>query len=206
MRIRNENPNDHIELLKSHMANGTLIRGAWTGKDAQGRQTACLLAAMVPQCGQERSSIPCPATVMPRWLAYLTPNLDDRGSIEAWPAMVERFASLAARWHSLDEAAWRRVQFGWLAAVVREAAAVVREAAITAVCERVAALCDGVVTTGVIDAASFQKAQTAAEEAAASWAEEAAASWTARAAAAAAWTAAVRAARAAAAAAWTARA
>jgi hypothetical protein len=169
-----------VQRLNAHIESGTLIRNAWTGTDAEGRATACLLAAMVPQCGESLSSDPCPAGVMPSWLARLTPDLDDRGSLEAWPAMVKRFASLAARWHALDAAAWLRVRFTFLGAVVREAASHTKNPRALAVCERVALLCDGVVTTGIIDAKAFDDAQAAA----AAEAEAAgAASWAARAAA-----------------------
>ncbi len=150
---------EHIESLRRHIEQGTLIRGKWTGTDEQGRHTVCLLAAMVPQCGSDQSASACPADVMPMWLAHLTPRLDDNGSDEAWPGMVKRFASLAARWHTLDVAAWQRVQFTWLAAVVRDAAKHTTDPAAVCICNRVAALCDGVATTGAIGAALFGSAR-----------------------------------------------
>lgn len=192
---------NHIESLRNYITNGTLIRGKWTGTDAQGRHTACLLAAMVPQCGEDQSSAACPADVMPSWLARLTPDLDDRGTLAAWPAMVERFASLAARWHTLDAAAWLRVQYTFLAACVREAASHTNEKKALDVCERVALLCDGVVETGVVDAKAFDDAR--AEAWAAAWAAWAAA-WAAETAWAAAWAARAAAAEAAWAEAWAA--
>jgi len=157
----------HIERLRAHIDAGTLIRGAWTGTDEQGRETACLLAALVPQCGIEESASVCPAEVMPAWLAYLTPRIDDNGTVEAWPGMVARFASLASRWHALDADAWQRVKYRWLAAVVREAMSHTSEEPVVAVCERVATLCEGVVATGTIDAASFLAAEEEASAAAA---------------------------------------
>lgn len=181
---------EHIQRLNRHIEQGTLIRGEWVGTDASGRETACLLAAMVPQCGEDENSSACPATIMPSWLAHLTPNLEDKGSLASWPGMVQRFAGLAARWHVLDAAAWQRIQFGWLAAVVREAASHAKEPAVTAICERVAALCDGVVTTGVIDAAAFDAARKAAWNTWAAWAAAWASAEAAWAAAWAAWAAA----------------
>lgn len=152
---------EHIERLNRHIEQGTLIRGAWQGTDAQGRETACLLAAMAPECGAEETANVCPAAIMPSWLAHLTPCLDDNGSLDAWPSMVKRFSGLAARWHTLDAAGWRRVQFTWLAASVREAAVHTKELSALMVCERVAALCDAVVDTGAIDDVAFGCAKEA---------------------------------------------
>ena len=58
----------NVELLNKHIAEGTLIRNQWTGTDAQGRATACLLAALAPECGADQSAASCPAEVMPSWL------------------------------------------------------------------------------------------------------------------------------------------
>ncbi|WP_250966124.1 hypothetical protein, partial [Agrobacterium vitis] len=47
---------------------------------------------------------------MPRWLAGLTPSIDDNTSEEAWSGIIARYAAASKRWHALDGAAWRRVQ------------------------------------------------------------------------------------------------
>ena len=72
--------------LQQYIDEGRLIRNAWTGTDAEGRHTACLLAAIAPVCGEEESASVCPAEVMPEWLAHLTPWMDDNGTSGAWPA------------------------------------------------------------------------------------------------------------------------
>ena len=38
-----------MKTLEQHIDDGTLIRNGWTGTDDQGRETACLLAALAPQ-------------------------------------------------------------------------------------------------------------------------------------------------------------
>lgn len=94
-----------IDNLIQYLAEGRVIRGQWRGKDEQGRDTACLLASIGPNINRPKD---CPAEIMPVWLAYLSVPLNDRGSIEAWPAMIQRYGTAARRWHVLDIAAWRR--------------------------------------------------------------------------------------------------
>lgn len=95
-----------IDLLEE----GRLIRHAWTGTDAEGRETACLLAAISPEVAQAKAVAACPADIMPPWLAHLTVWMDDAGSESAWPGMVRRYADLASRWHVLDDDAWARLE------------------------------------------------------------------------------------------------
>jgi hypothetical protein len=83
--------------ILGYLNSGRLIRGAWTGTDSQGRRTACLLAALSPEAGRSKDPGACPASVMPAWLAHLTPWIDDAGSKEAWPGTVRRYAELAGR-------------------------------------------------------------------------------------------------------------
>lgn len=99
------------ERLNTYIAEGRLIRKAWTGTDAQGRETACLLAAMSPDVAAKHEARACPADIMPQWFAELTPWIDDAGSVEAWPGMVRRYAALAARWHVLTPEDWRRLDY-----------------------------------------------------------------------------------------------
>jgi len=108
---------DRLDRLDAMICEGRLLRGTWT----DGRERACLLAALSPECGKAKSPDACPATVMPAWLAELTPWMDDAGSTGAWPGMVRRYAGLARRWHVLDAAAWRRLDYASRAIAVREA-------------------------------------------------------------------------------------
>jgi len=108
---------DRLDRLDAMIREDRLVRGGWT----DGRYRACLLVALAPECGESRSPRECPATVMPKWLAELTPWMDDAGSTEAWPGLVRRYAGLARRWHVLDAAAWRRLDYTSRAIAVREA-------------------------------------------------------------------------------------
>lgn len=129
---------DHISRLRAHIEAGTLVRNKWTGTDAQGRETACLLAAMVPKCGEEGSADACPADVMPRWLAHLTPWIDDAGSAEAWPGVVQRYADLASRWHVLTADDWDALHKRVRAACVREDMRHTTDAHVISVCADIA--------------------------------------------------------------------
>ena len=182
--------NERIERLNAYINEGRVIRNQWTGTDAQGRETACLLAALSPEAGSSENPSACPATVMPSWLARLTPSLADAGSEAAWPGMVQRYAALAARWHRLDDAAWLRVQYKFLAATVREAKSHVGadQTDVLVACDRVIELCDRVVENGKVDKDAFRAAAEAAALARA---------WTDAVASASAWSAARAAARAA---------
>ena len=102
---------ERCDRLDAMIAEGRVLRGAWVRRDNDGRERACLLAALSPECGAERTPGACPADVMPRWLAEMVPSIDDSGSADAWPEMVRRFASLARRWHVLDDAAWQRLDY-----------------------------------------------------------------------------------------------
>jgi len=105
--------------LDAMLREGRLIRGAWT----KGHDRACLLAALSPEAGAAESASACPAEVMPAWLAYLTPWLDDEPSAHAWSGIVARYAALARRWHVLDDAAWERARIAALIVIVAEARA-----------------------------------------------------------------------------------
>ena len=101
------NYEERINRLDDFIARDAVIRGKWT----DGQERACLLAALSPEAGEREDATACPASVMPAWLAYLTPSLDDKGSVEAWPSMVRRYAALARRWSVLDANAWVRLDF-----------------------------------------------------------------------------------------------
>ena len=171
--------------LNAFLEDGRLTRNEWTGKDTQGRETACLLAALSPEAGEQRSAEKCPAEVMPLWLAHLTPWMDDRGSAEAWLEMVRRYAAVAARWHVLGEDAWRRCEIAARKAAVEEALRHVPDDDPWGVREA----CSGVLAwlgSEMPEAAAAGAAAWAAEAEAeaAAWAAEAeAAAWAAEAAA-----------------------
>lgn len=88
-----------------------IIRALWSGKDKKGRKTACLLVALSPEVGATEDANACPAEVMPQWLAGITPLIDDEGTLEHWPEVIRRYASLARRWHVLSTEEWSRLDY-----------------------------------------------------------------------------------------------
>jgi len=181
-----------LETLKQYIEEDRLIRNNWFGTDEQGRQTACLYAALV---GNDRPP-ECPSSVMPRWLAYLTPWIDDAGSAEKWPAMVRRYADLAGRWHVLTEEQWHRAEYKFRKECVLESMKHTTNEVVLAACRTVIALLDreiagdsptkdewtvAAAAAWAAEAAAQRRARAAAE--AAAWAAEAAAraeaAWTA---------------------------
>jgi hypothetical protein len=115
------NIEDRVNRLQSLINEGRIIRNDWSGTDEQGRETACLLAALSPEVAEQETASACPADVMPAWLAHLTPWMDDNVSEYTWPSAIRRYAACAARWPTLDNAAWRRVEIAARRACVAEA-------------------------------------------------------------------------------------
>lgn len=110
-----------IQRLNEMVGDGLIIRNDWVGADEQGRETACLLAALSPEAANAETASACPAEVMPGWFAHFTPWMDDHSSTAEWPKMIRRYAACANQWHTLDEASWRRVEISARRAVVEEA-------------------------------------------------------------------------------------
>jgi len=129
-----------IDRLETYLHEGRLIRNAWTGTDEQGRETACLLAALVPECGVAEDAGVCPASALPPWLAHLTPWLDDAGTVEAWPGFVVRYVTILRSWN-LDDAQSRRCDYLCRALIMREARNHTTDAAAYTAIDTVIALC-----------------------------------------------------------------
>jgi hypothetical protein len=127
---------DRLDLL---LREDRIVRSQWRGS-RDGKEVACLLAALSPEAGERKVASACPADVMPRWLAELTPSMDDSGSEREWPAFVKRYARLARRWGILSPAEWRKVEYqaqAARAAWVAQAAQVAARAAWAAAWDRI---------------------------------------------------------------------
>jgi hypothetical protein len=102
--------------LDTFIEEGRLIRGDWE-ENRDGREYVCLLVALSPEVvsvspysGLPEANIEeCPADVMPAWLANLTPWIDDTGTEEEWPTVIQRYAALAKRWGVLYPAEWEQL-------------------------------------------------------------------------------------------------
>lgn len=156
--------------LQDFIDRDALVRHDW----GDGYERACLLAAMVPECATAESPKACPATVMPKWLAYMTPKFDDLGSDEVWPGMVRRYAAVAARWHILDAKAWKRVHLRTLHGIVSEA----RQRATPTQVEVIEAI-DGVLVWLAAGAPEEDRSKVQAAAWASALAAETAAAWAA---------------------------
>jgi hypothetical protein len=105
--------------------------------------------------------------------------MDDRGSAEAWPAFVRRYAAVIRRAHSLDADAWERARRNATIAMLREAAS---HTANTAALASIAAVADWIARgepegeRAAVRAAARARAAASAAWAAAA-AKAAAASW-----------------------------
>jgi hypothetical protein len=81
-------PAEALDRLDTYIAEGRIIRGKWTSTDAQGRETAGLLAALDPDVIDDVTA--CPAEWLPPWLAHMIPLIDYYTSEVAWPRVVRR--------------------------------------------------------------------------------------------------------------------
>lgn len=131
-----------VERLNSMIRENRITRHNWLTVDEQGREVACLLAALSPEAGEAESPAACPASVMPEWFAHLTPWIDDHSSATAWPQVIRRYAACAAKWSALDDAAWRRVEVAARRASVVEAISHTTEEQVLAACRGVLAWLD----------------------------------------------------------------
>lgn len=183
-----------VDRLDSFILQDRLIRKSWGSTKAR----ACLLVALA---GDQVIEDPgaCPASILPAWLAHLTPWIDDAGSIERWPEVVRTYARLVRASAHLTEDQWTRLDYTARAIFVREAGT----HRYAEVCERVALLCDRAANgdqpireewaeaAEATEAARATEAEAAEAAAwAASWAAARAAEAVARAAVRAAWAAA----------------
>jgi hypothetical protein len=166
------NINERFDRLDSFITEDRLLRNQW----GDGEERACLLLAISPEVGAEGFVDRCPASVLPPWLAEITPNLDDCGTEEAWPAMVRRYAVVVRRGaKTLDDAGWRRVLARVMLAVLAGAAPHDPSGS----CQRVSGLWSRVLAGDEPGAEEWAEVAAAAwaEVAAAAWAEVAAAAW-----------------------------
>jgi hypothetical protein len=186
-----------FDRLNAFVADGRLIRGKWTGKDDEGRETACLLAALYPPCGEAKAESACPAALMPSWLASLTVLIDDSGTLEKWPGHIKRYAQVIRGVVALPAEKMAALSTRIRVLIVREAMSHITrdEWGCKAACEQTIKALESGDTAKISAAASAAaSAASAAASAARSAAASAARSAAASAATSAAWSAAASAA------------
>lgn len=104
--------------ILAHCNAGTIVQREWHGRDAAGREVACLLGAIDPSVN---STADCNAELMPMWLAELTLVLFDGLPPKAIYPIARRYGELVGRWHVLSSKDWERVLAGFLCRVIDEA-------------------------------------------------------------------------------------
>ena len=112
---------ERFDRLDAYIEEGRILRFRGADADEDGREHACLLVSLAPEV-MDGDVDSCPASVLPEWLAHLTPALNDCVSEGAWPEIVREYARVVRIGAStLGDAGWRRVQAQFLLAVHAEA-------------------------------------------------------------------------------------
>ena len=156
---------DRLARLDTLLAEGRITHNEWTGTDRQGREVACLLAALSPEAGEHKCADACPAEVMPAWLAHLTPWMDDNVSARYRPTLLRRYADLAHRWHALTDEDWRRPDYRCRAIAVREARRYTDNTRVIAAIDGVLLLLDRAADGGEVSTQEWAVVRAAAEAA-----------------------------------------
>lgn len=161
------------DVILARLADGTIARGTWAGRTADGRDTACLIAVIVP--GLAHDARPVGAEhLLPPWLAELTLFVNDAPPTEAaWPALVRRYAEALRASDVLTPEAWRRLDYRCRRAALVDALACAGPA--KQVVERSIALCDRTIAGDPPTPEECRAARIAARAAVVSGASEAAA-------------------------------
>jgi hypothetical protein len=84
-----------FDAFDRRIADGTIIRGSWAGRLADGRKTVCALAALWPECSKAKSASACPADALDPRIAYLIPWLDDAdlsSPVDVWLDRLRRLS------------------------------------------------------------------------------------------------------------------
>ncbi len=96
-----------------------IIRDNWSNKVRVYNQVTqrvsvtyqyCLLGAMHKESAINRHHNYCPQEIMPKFMAAITPIIDDYVSREKWEAMVEKYISLASKWYKLTPQKWSEIE------------------------------------------------------------------------------------------------
>jgi len=108
------NKQERFDRLDRFIEEDRIVRHTW----GDGQELACLLLAIAPEVSYEddngqtySSPMRCPADVLPKWMAKLTPYIDDCGSDTAWPKTIRRYArTVRAASMTFSEEQWAKVE------------------------------------------------------------------------------------------------
>jgi hypothetical protein len=150
----------NIDRFDLYLAEGRLIRDQWTGNDAEGRATACWLAALFDEAASSENPASCPADQLPQWFAYLIPWMDDKGTKKRWFGFAERLSAVLKAPRTADQ--WHRAEYAVRALCVREAMRHTDDASALEICEKVISLCGSVTSGEARNSKAFSAARRSA--------------------------------------------
>ena len=116
---------ERIARLERVMSEGRLSRREFRGRrgfreaidyldgrveGAEGVEIESIIAALVPEMEKWRQVDMVPPELMPTWMAWVTPWMEDHGRKERWGALVQTYASLLVRWDILGPQDWDRIE------------------------------------------------------------------------------------------------
>lgn len=149
--------------IERYLERNAILRGKWFGggRGDDGYERACLLVAAVPEVGRGDYSA-CPASLLPEWMARLTPWLDDNGSDDRHTEIVRRYAGLLRRSNVLTPPAWERLDYRVRRVALAEARKHAEGPSVLDVVDRVLGLLDRAIAGGAPSKEEWANAREAA--------------------------------------------
>lgn len=108
------------ERILAFASEGRLVQGKWHGRqkgppgDGGGREIACLLGSIHARIDDPSK---CPASLMPRWMSYLTVRLFDGVPFDRVAHYGQAYGQSMRRWGELDAERWERIRVAFIAAL-----------------------------------------------------------------------------------------
>jgi hypothetical protein len=108
-----------IKRAKNLAKTKRIIRDSWSNKVRSYNPVTqrvsvthqyCLLGAMHKESAINRHHSYCPQEIMPKFMAAITPIIDDYVSRENWESMVQRYISLASKWYRFTPDQWSEIE------------------------------------------------------------------------------------------------
>ena len=101
----------------------SLVQSSWHSRAEDGRQVACLLGSISPDV---RSVKDCNASLMPLWLAELTPTLFDGIPADHVYPVAERYGRAVGQWNKLTDIQWNSILVKFLVRTIDDALSAAR--------------------------------------------------------------------------------
>ena len=122
--------------LDKFISEGRIVRRVW----GDGKERACLLSALAPECAEATDSYACPAELMPAWLARMVPEMDDEGSEAAWEGFVKDFAAAIRKTAGWEVGEWQQLEYKVKIIAIEEAMQHTKDEEVLEICGKVISL------------------------------------------------------------------